>query len=600
MVQSRTLIILIAVQTLSSVACLYSHSRSSCNVPQEASLTFTVFSKLAQQFSRFSYTSFSIPLYFELCVLKPVLRTNLAAVQVWKSPLTSEPEAWISFSRLDQRCDYGASQRRQRPSIGKLGEVERAEENGSIKMHDRTRDARGRRRPRSVCHTPHPQGNIYRSQPLSCRYKQTRNCLISASRPGTFRTVRVDLLGPHAPIAVTENPNPARRQHQFPHVAMGSPTPSQSRGFALHSILNPAPETFQKSTARRGQAPARTIGQYLVPPQPASPGSRKRAEPVPLTRDQQLPLAGQRLSNENTPVQETGCLPQPSTGDELRISTADSRIDKIRPPVSIKGNAPRRDLPSNERPPLGSAEHSAGVFWIATAQSPGPSPSRTSQSWTEGNSAAFGRCTAPAALKPQYGYRQHHLASHPENHKIEQPTHRMALETDRGSRILPVELNLQQASKSADAKRKQADASARFRARRRDVVREASEFITILQQEVRDLREARDFYRNERNYIRDFTSRQTRTSIPPRPRSPLSHLLTANPAQASNVPERMENERGRSDSAHRPHDGERLVTLKSPLGNPYGTAYAPTPRAPLPLPLSPPPGAPRLHPPHRG
>ena len=415
-----------------------------------------------------------------------------------------------------------------------------------------------------------------------------------------FRTAQVDLLSTKTPIAATEIPELARRQYEYPHVAMKSPVPPQSRGFGIHSILNPAPETLQKVTAGRGQAAARTIDQRPLAPCHISAGSRKRAEPASLTRSQQVPLAGQGLSNENTPALEASSIanrrnstfpktdwpPQPLTGPELRIFNAGPRIGEIRPHLTIKGNAPRPGFPSNElhphqeRPRLGSARHSAGVPWIASTRSAGPSPSHTSQSRTERPSAAFGRCTVPAAPKPRCGYRKHHPVSHSENYQTEQPPQHITLEANRGSSISPVELDLQQASKLADGKRKQADTSARFRARRRERVREASHLITTLQQEVRDLRNERDFYRNERNYIREFTSGQIRTPIPPRPRSPKSHLLKVTPAPASDAPERMEEERNPSDPAPAARR-RRTNDHHPPFWQPYETAYAHNQRPPL-------------------
>jgi hypothetical protein len=87
------------------------------------------------------------------------------------------------------------------------------------------------------------------------------------------------------------------------------------------------------------------------------------------------------------------------------------------------------------------------------------------------------------------------------------------LETDQAPIVVPVELDLQQASKMADEKRKRnAEASARFRARRSEKEKEASQTISTLEQELQELREERDFYRNERNYIRDFATRHVEYS----------------------------------------------------------------------------------------
>ena len=76
----------------------------------------------------------------------------------------------------------------------------------------------------------------------------------------------------------------------------------------------------------------------------------------------------------------------------------------------------------------------------------------------------------------------------------------MTLETTSGTVQLPVDV--QAASRVADEKRRRnAGASARFRQRRKEKEREASTSIARLEQQVKELAEDLDFYRNERGQL---------------------------------------------------------------------------------------------------
>ena len=182
----------------------------------------------------------------------------------------------------------------------------------------------------------------------------------------------------------------------------------------------------------------------------------------------------------------------------------------------------------------------------------------------------------------------------PETHQAGQPAYQMTLETDQGTMVVPVELDVQQASKVADEKRKRnAGASARFRQRRKEKEKEASTTISGLQQELRELREERDFYRNERNWIRDLATRQFGIQLPLRPPSPQFHRLSASTThEGSRSLEDVG--RARSDSApaaQRRRTGEYRPqfagsTHQSPIQQPFGITHGP-PGLPLPPPPTP-------------
>lgn len=76
------------------------------------------------------------------------------------------------------------------------------------------------------------------------------------------------------------------------------------------------------------------------------------------------------------------------------------------------------------------------------------------------------------------------------------------LETSAGTVQLPVDV--QAASRVADEKRKRnAGASARFRQRRKEKEREASTTISRLEEQVKELREDADFYKHERDRVKE-------------------------------------------------------------------------------------------------
>ena len=106
-------------------------------------------------------------------------------------------------------------------------------------------------------------------------------------------------------------------------------------------------------------------------------------------------------------------------------------------------------------------------------------------------------------------------------------SYQMTFDTESGPMVVPVEVDVQQASKMADEKRKRnAGASARFRARRKEKEKEANQTIESLQKMIRDLTEEKDFYLGERNFYRDFIARALGPNqLPLRPPSPQARRL---------------------------------------------------------------------------
>jgi hypothetical protein len=297
-------------------------------------------------------------------------------------------------------------------------------------------------------------------------------------------------------------------------------------------------------------------------------------------------LGGRR----NLTFHATHAQPQSLTAPEHRIYKPGRADVPFLPPLTALPGLQAAELwPNQGRPQPGPGDPGPGASSIATTQTASPSASHTSQSQTEHTSPAF-RYGAMPTSQQQFGSLRKQppgptvghpadpgLRGHPESYQAGQPAYQIMLETDQGPMVVPVELDLQQASKMADEKKKRnAEASARFRARRREKEKEASQTISALQQELQELREERDFYRNERNYIRDFATRHVGVQLPPRQPSP--QVQRCGRARSDSAPAAQR----RTTSDYQPHfTGTTQMSL---ISHPFGTGYGPAPGLPLPPP----------------
>jgi len=105
----------------------------------------------------------------------------------------------------------------------------------------------------------------------------------------------------------------------------------------------------------------------------------------------------------------------------------------------------------------------------------------------------------------------------------------MILETEQGP--IQVPLDVQAASKVADAKRKRnATTSHRFRQRRKEKEQETSNHISKLEAQVREMTEEKVYYQLERDFLQDVVL-SNHIPIPPRPRTPRRrrHALLSGP-----------------------------------------------------------------------
>lgn len=160
----------------------------------------------------------------------------------------------------------------------------------------------------------------------------------------------------------------------------------------------------------------------------------------------------------------------------------------------------------------------------------------------------------------------------------------MTLDTDEGPMVVPVEMDLTQASKSADEKRKRnAGASARFRARRKEKEIEASQTINNMKLEMDELRAQRDFYRRERDFIRDFATSHIAARLPDRPPSPIPYHTTTESADSPQEGSEPPSETG--PIVRRRRTDESLYTSSRPdLTNVQGYGSLYPSQAPMTLP----------------
>lgn len=412
----------------------------------------------------------------------------------------------------------------------------------------------------------------------------------------------------------------------------GSPSTTHStpaRALGVQSILNPSLESTPLSATDTTSLPR-------LPPPTTSPRGRKRPEPASPTKDpvQLASLPGTRrvltpkspgmrtasLGPQRLPsIQTTSGISGPTlTGPEPRIYTAEPGSANVPtlPPLTAahRAYAPLQPI---EAPPYSGPGPAHVVQPIAAPQSqevglsgrsPHP-PHQTSPPFQYGSASASQ--TLPRAYRSQTnpaGYGPESVPRGPSDaYQSTQASYQMTLETDQGPMVVPVELDLLQASKVADEKRKRnAGASARFRARRKEKEKEASHTIASLQQDLRELRKERDFYRQERDFMRDFAARHVGLAqLPPRPASPIQRLNPMSGLPEADEPtDNDEGARPRSDSApaaQRRRTGDYHLPFSPPQPEPgqgYASGYPQQPGLPLPPPQAPGPYAsPRSLPP---
>lgn len=426
---------------------------------------------------------------------------------------------------------------------------------------------------------------------------------------------------------------------------------SQSRALGMNSILNPA-QTDPITSSMREQR-ASTIGVLTARASPESSafdqlptlsprilkrparGSSSSETPAgPLTQEARRFLTprspalraaslGPR-SSALSPTSRSETLSLPGGG---RVYTAEpGRFPEADvPPLPLATGPSRYDtsyppLPSSHRAEARQAIGGRGILSTAalasvpTTQSESPSTSHPSFSQFSQASAAGGYPSAAPAQSIYPPLPTVHSLSHPQ-HGLPQPalseahydvghgSYQMTLDTQSGPMIVPVEVDVQQASKMADEKRKRnAGASARFRARRKEKEKEANTTIDSLQKVIRDVTEDKDFYVNERNFYRELAARVLGPNqLPPRPASPEARRPLPPPPTSMMSPEEQSSrwQDGDEEGSVSPVRSQRRRTgdyqpsfghrpSMSPMVHPQSSAYGPPfPAPPLPTALQP-------------
>ncbi|KAH0847947.1 hypothetical protein FOPE_01757 [Fonsecaea pedrosoi] len=574
---------------------------------------------------------------------------NLATLGVTISTFQHYPRSPPNSGYLQQPWDYQSRQTSPTSPTGPQDRWRRREGGGvpqeghpcsrqGDQPHEEAHNKYMSPSPRSADTTPTTAGG-------RIPHPQPSGGSAESSRPSTASLVRTEPYGGYGGIA------PARA---VPDLGLGissrrhsaeSNVQTPSRALGVHSILNPAAELEDTSSPDVRFAPqhAMSLSQTLVAAPTESPRSRKRADPRSPPREfepgsgrmgrrvltpKSPGLRAASLGTRRNPAFHSTIQPlPPPAGTSSRLYTAEpgqyqtSEIPPL-PPLSLATGAHLSGIV----PPEAGQPRSAHVQESPVARGAEPaSTSQTERSSTvqppysniDRGSPGYRYSVSKPPPAPQApgpfraisagggGLYIHEAPGHHglhEGYQQDPASYQITLNTDQGPLNIPVELDLQQASKVADEKRKRnAGASARFRARRKEKEKEASQTIAGLQQELRDLIEERDHYLSERNYFRELAMRYVSgAQLLPRPESPqqrrVAGATTGGPHVSSGLLEtptvsddssRERNEPGPSSQRRRTGDYQPSFTGRqthSPPAPGYATAFSSQPSLPLPPP----------------
>ncbi|KAJ9627595.1 hypothetical protein H2204_009634 [Knufia peltigerae] len=458
-----------------------------------------------------------------------------------------------------------------------------------------------------------------------------------SSRPSTASVARTEAFGSYESSVYGRQGADINPGFESRRPSADSSVQTPSRAFGVHSILNP--QTEPEGPPLVPATSSQSHLSILQGPSEVSPRVRKRTDPRSPPQDQSQPgstRVGRRVLTPKSPAVRAASLGarrnptfhstiqplQPFSGSTGRTYTAEPgpyRTSEI-PPLPSLAIATGPNLPNIAPFESGNQARSAPA--------PGNSPRGLESTITHTADRAFsGQSTYPRIEQPspifRYGPGQqlsqpspvrrgfqpsgpggyaleNHLHGPHEGYQPGQTSMNLTLDTDQGPLVLPVELDLQQASRVADEKRKRnAGASARFRARRKEKEKEASQTISGLQEELRDLIEERDFYLSERDHFREIAARHVANpqllQRPPSPRQRRMAVAAAGPAPTSGAS--SEPQFSSEDSYREYHERESSISQRrrtgdyqpifvgaqtqSPSQPPY-TGFPPQPPVPLP------------------
>lgn len=300
------------------------------------------------------------------------------------------------------------------------------------------------------------------------------------------------------PPAQQESPTPVRPYH---------PTLDTTR-----RILTPRPHSFSRSATPSSYAdPQPPLG--FPPPSLGRPGVPQDGHPYggpPSNVPQQSPRTNPLSAvPPGTAGYRSFSQPPYSSAPPFQFPLASSQAGSV------------------GRSPQGPPAYPQGQYGLPQGRTAGPSPPGGPSGDPNLSTAIF------SALQTGGGVRGSEVQPH------------LTLQTNTGEHIT-VPLDVHQGSRQADEKRhRNAGASARFRARKKERDKDMRDTLQRLESENRevsrhaqDLQAERDFYRNERNRLREIVSRipeirEHAERGPPSPRSSRVAISQARPAESS-------------------------------------------------------------------
>jgi hypothetical protein len=298
------------------------------------------------------------------------------------------------------------------------------------------------------------------------------------------------------------------------------PTQEGPRATSPHGRGTPVPRrilTPRSLAARlgRGTQPPGTIDAQrspFLPPRSrtytAEPGQSAASEVPPMPSPQERFQTYYGLPGPSgTADRRTISMPTMQAPGQLQLSQSASPISAAPSvnPSSSQASQGSFPYPGGPPPPTSTPYYPGSTFAPqAVHQGGGALQYQAPASGTQGPYSRAPSVSTSGTVGSVSGGRQPSASD---------PIQVLTINTSQGSYRVPVEVH--QASRLADEKRaRNAGASARFRQRRKEKEREASTTIEKMQHQtrelerrVREVEQERDFYRGERDRIRDFLTR---------------------------------------------------------------------------------------------
>ncbi|KAH0346660.1 hypothetical protein KCU83_g7169, partial [Aureobasidium melanogenum] len=372
---------------------------------------------------------------------------------------------------------------------------------------------------------------------------------------------------------------------ELPPLVRAPVSPSVPRSVTLPSVLNPVTDEASMSTQRRRKADEIDSPHDRVPtlpplgPTSQGPASLSRPgsnTPLPLLTEP-LTSAPRRMLTPKSPLRRAISLSHlnPPNGVMDAQQNPFPVSPRSRPYAVQPGTSGAPPLPG---PPAISYAHQGYMqsnpltrtaspeSGSAQRYSASPSPDYSAYDQTSPGEAhasgylsvsdahrARGLSMTPGTSAPHVSESYHVGLNGSGSNSVQM----MTLKTTEGDVRFPVDV--QAASRVADEKRRRnAGASARFRERRKRKEMEASQTIARLEQQVKDMTEDADFYRQDRDILASIVSQFPggREHLP-RPQSPRTRRNGSGPGQTNqghyaevqkHSPEPIRNVRKRGDS----------------------------------------------------